>query len=697
MKNKESLIRLYLVYFLILFMGLGIVVQIFYLQIFKGEQLKSDANKQIFISKKVLAPRGNIYASNEQKTSLALSVPRYKVFVDLVTIREQDFTDNISDLSDSLSVLIDRKTANEWKLELENQRLDSNRYFFIARGLRNDQIDRLIKFPIFSLGKYRGGCIIIKSNQRVKPYGMLANRTVGYAVENDGKKSILVGIEGAFNEYLKGQNGQMLMEKIRGNEWKPVDDELSIEPVPGSDVYTSIDVNIQDVAESALLKQLREQKAQKGCAVLMEVKTGFVKAIANLSFDPKTETYFEAQNHAVGLASEPGSTFKLASLLVALEQGKVEITDSVDMTGRYEFYDNYLTDGGKIYGRNTIKDAFEKSSNVISQIIYDNYKKEPQEFIDGLKEIGIHQKLGLSILGEGVPLIKESSDPTFTGITLPWMSIGYELKMTPLQTLALYNAVANEGTLLQPQFVKCIKKGSEIQKEYKPRILNASICSKATLKDLKVMLEGVVERGTAKNIKARGFSIAGKTGTSKIAQGSKGYGNKYQASFCGYFPSKDPVYSCIVVVQGPTKNIFGSVVSGTVFKEIADKVYAQEFQKENIVLKDTLNRYPYSRSGDKMSFLVASENMRIPVEDLSNNSNEWISTRTGKDAIKIIHKKMQKGLVPNVVGMGLIDATYMLEKYGLFVQPVGSGIVREQSIKAGLRINKGQKIILQLG
>ena len=697
MKNRESLIRLYSVYFLVLFMGLGIVFQIFYLQIFKGEQLKSDANKQIFISKKVLAPRGNIYASNEQKTSLALSVPRYKVFVDLVTIREQDFIDNISDLSDSLSVLLARKTSNEWKSELEHQRLDSNRYFFIARGLRNDQIERLRKFPIFNLGKYRGGCIILKSNQRVKPYGMLANRTVGYAVENDGKKSILVGIEGAFNEYLKGQNGQMLMEKIRGNEWKPVDDELSIEPVPGSDVYTSIDVNIQDVAESALLKQLREQKAQKGCAVLMEVKTGFIKAIANLSFDPKTETYFEAQNHAVGLASEPGSTFKLASLLVALEQGKVEITDSVDMTGRYEFYDNYLTDGGKIYGRNTVKDAFEKSSNVISQIIYDNYKTEPQEFIDGLKEIGIHQKLGLSILGEGVPLIKESSDPTFTGITLPWMSIGYELKMTPLQTLALYNAVANEGTLLQPQFVKYIKKGSDIQKEYKPRILNASICSKSTLRDLKLMLEGVVERGTAKNIKARGFSIAGKTGTSKIAQGSKGYGNKYQASFCGYFPSKDPVYSCIVVVQGPTKNIFGSVVSGTVFKEIADKVYAQEFQNENIVLKDTLNRYPYSRSGDKMSFLVASENMRIPVEDLTNESNEWISTRTGKDAIKIIHKKTQKGLVPNVVGMGLIDATYMLEKHGLFVQPVGSGIVREQSIKAGLRINKGQKIILQLG
>ena len=697
MKSKESLIRLYIVYFLVLFIGLAIVAQIFYLQIFKGEQLKSDANKQIFISKNVLAPRGNIYASNQLKTSLALSVPRYKVFVDLVTINEKNFNDNIIELSDSLSFLLNVKSSFQWKSDLENQKMEGNRYYNIAKGLRNDEVERLKKFPIFRLGKYKGGCIVLKSNKRVKPYGILANRTVGYAVENEGKKSILVGIEGAFNNYLKGQNGQMLMEKIRGNEWKPVENELSVEPVPGSDVYTSIDVNLQDVAESALLKQLKDQKAQKGCAVLMEVNTGFVKAIANLSFDIETETYFEAQNHAVGLASEPGSTFKLASLLVALEQGKVKITDSVDMTGRYDFYDNYLTDGGKVYGRNTIKVAFEKSSNVISQIIFDNYKKDPQEFIDGLKKIGIHQKLGISIIGEGKPLIKESTDPTFTGITLPWMAIGYELKMTPLQTLALYNAVANEGALLKPQFVRYIKKGSEVQKHYKPEILNTSICSKSTLNDLKIMLEGVVERGTANNIKARGFKIAGKTGTSKIAQGSKGYGNKYQASFCGYFPAKNPMYSCIVVIQGPTKNIFGSVVSGSVFKEIADKVYAQEFKKENIAFKDSINRYPYSRNGYKESFLIASKEIGIPVNDLSRNTAQWISTRTGNNGIKIISKENKKGLVPNVIGMGLIDATYILEKYGLLVLPVGSGIVREQSIRAGFKLNKGQKIILQLG
>ena len=697
MKSKESLIRLYIVYFLVLFIGLGIVAQIFYLQIFKGEQLKSDANKQIFISKNVLAPRGNIYASNQLKTSLALSVPRYKVFVDLVTINEKNFNDNIIELSDSLSVLLNVKSSFQWKSDLESQKMEGNRYYNIAKGLRNDEVERLKKFPIFRLGKYKGGCIVLKSNKRVKPYGILANRTVGYAVENEGKKSILVGIEGAFNNYLKGQNGQMLMEKIRGNEWKPVENELSVEPVPGSDVYTSIDVNLQDVAESALLKQLKDQKAQKGCAVLMEVNTGFVKAIANLSFDIETETYFEAQNHAVGLASEPGSTFKLASLLVALEQGKVKITDSVDMTGRYDFYDNYLTDGGKVYGRNTIKVAFEKSSNVISQIIFDNYKKDPQEFIDGLKKIGIHQKLGISIIGEGKPLIKESTDPTFTGITLPWMAIGYELKMTPLQTLALYNAVANEGALLKPQFVRYIKKGSEVQKHYKTEILNTSICSKSTLNDLKIMLEGVVERGTANNIKARGFKIAGKTGTSKIAQGSKGYGNKYQASFCGYFPAKNPMYSCIVVIQGPTKNIFGSVVSGSVFKEIADKVYAQEFKKENIAFKDSINRYPYSRNGYKESFLIASKEIGIPVNDLSRNNAQWISTKTGYKGIKLISKENKKGLVPNVIGMGLIDATYILEKYGLLVQPVGSGIVREQSIRAGFKLYKGQKIVLQLG
>ena len=697
MNSKETLIRVYWVYFVVLVLAIGIVSRIFYLQFYEGSKLQLDAEKQIFVSKNISAPRGNIYAANEQKTSLALSVPRYRVYVDLITIKEDVFNNLIQSLSDSLSLLLPQNSSEEWKSLLVKQRENGNRYYFIARGLNNDQIERLKNFPIFSLGKYKGGCIITKTTKRVKPYGLLANRTIGYVVDNEGSNPILVGLEGAFNKYLKGQNGQMLMEKIRGNEWKPVNDDYSIEPVPGSDLYTSIDVNIQDVAESALLHQLKEQRAQKGCVVLMEVKTGFVKAIANLSYNKITDTYFETQNHAVGLASEPGSTFKLASLLVAIEQGKISISDSVNMSGRYQFYDQALTDGGKVYGKNTVKNAFEKSSNVISQLIYDNYKSNPQEFIDGLKEIGLHKKLGLSILGEGEPLIKDASDVSFTGVTLPWMSIGYELEITPLQTLAFYNAVANDGVLLKPQFVKSIKKGLEVKAEYDPIILNSSICSKSTLNDLKEMLEGVVERGTAKNIKARGFKIAGKTGTSKIAQGSKGYGNKYQASFCGYFPSEDPLYSCIVVVQGPTKNIFGSVVSGTVFKEIADKVYAHEFSKENLKINYESLNFPFSRSGEKLAFQQAAKHLNIPVDNRSDDSSKWVLTRTGQDAIRIYNKSVIKGLVPNVIGMGLLDAVYLLEKNGLFVQPIGSGIVREQSIIPGKKVIKGQKIILQLG
>ena len=696
MKNKETLMRVYVIYFVVLLLGGGIIFQIFYLQFYKGAELVQDAEKQIFVYKNITAPRGNIYASNEQKTSLALSVPRFKVYVDLVTIKDQIFQDSLNGLSDSLSSLLPYRSSDSWKEVLTLQREKGNRYFFIARNLNNAQIERLKKFPVFNLGKYRGGRIIIKTNQRIKPYGLLANRTIGYVVENENEKPILVGLEGAFNNYLKGQNGQMLMEKVRGNDWKPVDDNFSIEPVPGSDIYTSLDVNIQDVAEAALLHQLKEQKADRGCVILMEVETGFIKAIANLSYNKKTDTYFESQNHAVGLASEPGSTFKLASLLVAIEQGKVNIEDSVYMSGRYEFYDKALTDGGKVYGKNTVKNAFELSSNVISKLIYDNYKKKPQEFIDGLKSIGLNRKLGIDILGEGAPLIKEASDPTFTGISLPWMSIGYELKLTPLQTLAFYNGVANDGVMMKPQFVKHIKKGTYLEKEFDPVVLNPSLCSDETISDLKELLEGVVERGTAKNIKARGFKIAGKTGTSKIAIGSSGYGKKYQASFCGYFPAKDPLYSCIVVVQGPTKNIFGSVVSGTVFKEIADKVYAHEFNKTDLDVR-VPKHYPYSRPGSKQDFINVANAMDIPLEDQSSTSTQWINTRTAESGIKLSEVKSVKGLIPNVVGMGLIDAAYLLEKNGLVVQIEGSGIVRKQSVRPGLKIKKGQTVKLSLG
>ncbi len=426
----------------------------------------------------------------------------------------------------------------------------------------------------------------------------------------------------------------------------------------------------------------------------MEVGSGFIKAIANLTKDNKTGAYYESQNHAVGLTSEPGSTFKLASLMVALDDGKIKISDSINMTGRYTYYDASLKDP-KVYGKNTVQVAFEKSSNVISQIIYEKYKEHPQEFINGLKEIGLHNKLGIPIIGEGKPYIKNADDPLFSGITLPWMSIGYEVQLTPLQVLAFYNAVANNGIMVKPKFVKQIRSGGKVTNQFHTEIINPQICKQTTLKSVQEMLKGVVERGTAKNIKARGFDIAGKTGTSKIATGSKGYGNKYQASFCGYFPADNPKYSCIVVIQGPTKNIFGSIVSGTVFKEIADKVYALGNMSNNKVQEED-SYFPVSKHGNYNDLMSVLTEMDIPIHK-EGASDKWVTTKARNDGIKIKNRKIINGLVPNVKGMGLNDALYLLECQGLEVKVTGSGFVKKQSLIPGKKVIQGQLITIDLG
>jgi len=695
MNARQSIVRVYIVYMFILLFACAVISQIVSLQFFHREELIKETQKRSFSMKTIVAPRGNIYADNEQKTSLSLSVPRYKLYLDLITIDDNVFSSQIITLSDSLSKIFPPKSKDQWYQVLKKQRERGNRYFLLSSEVGNDELKRIKKFPILKLGQFRGGLIELSRNVRIKPFGALASRTIGYVIENKNVDPILVGLEGAYNEELKGQNGNMLMEKIRGNEWKPVVGEYYTEPIPGKDIFTSIDVNLQDVAETALLHQLENQSALRGCAVLMEVKTGFIKAIANLTRNDETGTYHETLNHAIGLASEPGSTFKLASLMVALDDDKIKITDSVNMTGRYSYYNKSLTDGGKKYGKNTIQVAFEKSSNVISQIIHDNYKENPQEFIDGLKDIGLNERLGVSIIGEPKPYIKDADDPTFSGISLPWMSIGYEVQLSPLQILSLYNAVANEGVMLRPQFVKEIRHSNGEREILNPVVLNPEICKKSTLKSLQIMLEGVVKRGTAKNIRARGFDIAGKTGTSKIARGSSGYGDKYQASFCGYFPAENPKYSCIVVIQGPTRNIYGAKVSGTVFKEIADKVYASGFERR-VDEDQLLHEFsPFSKHGNYEDMLVASKVMGIDIQDKALN-NKWIVTKASKKGINVQDRNFIKGLVPNVLGMGLIDALYLLESEGLVVKVIGSGFVKDQSITPGLKVLKGQSIIINL-
>lgn len=700
MREKGQIVRVYLVYVGVLLFAIAIFTRVLYLQVWSDVDLKEEVEKSTIKLKEIKAPRGNIFADNDQKTTLALSVPRYDVHMDLVTVDSVLFEENILALSDSLSKLFGGSSM-EWELDLRAARQDGDMYYSIENNCTHLQVQRLETFPIFEKGQFGGG--FIKGDPksvRIKPFDQLAHRTIGfYRPPTSGSDVIAVGLEGAYNQYLEGEDGQLLKERIGGiddDAWKTVPSELNHEPVPGKDVYTSIDINIQDVAHSALMKQMIEQNAQNGCAVLMEVETGYIKAISNLTRDT-SGGYSEDYNHAVGMSSEPGSTFKLASLMVALDDGVIRITDSVSMPGKYCYYGTCLHDSKHDgYGKNTIQYAFEVSSNVMSKIINDNYSSQPQLFIDGLKEIGVHKPLGLDLAGEGSPLIKDASDETFSGISLPWMAIGYEVRQTPLQTLALYNAIANDGVMMKPQFVKEIRSGNEVVEAFPPVVLNPMVCKPTTVLDLQELLKGVVERGTAKNIKARGFDIAGKTGTAKIAKDGS-YSDKYQASFVGYFPADNPKYSCVVVIQGPTKEIYGASVSGTVFKEIADKVYANGLENTRADVEEELAvmAYPYSKNGDRNELKKVFSKMGVPVKDNSGSAN-YVATVTGETNVQMNAKNFDDNLVPSVIGMGLVDALFVLESKGLSVQINGSGIVKDQSINPGAKLVKGQLIILDL-
>lgn len=683
-KNKKILTRAILLYAALLLFAIGVVWKIFDISVIEQDKWAAKKETQILDLKTIKAPRGNIYAGDEQKKSLVISVPRYRVYLDLTVVKDNIFERDIDSLSHNLASLFSNKTKNEWKSDLLRQREKNNQYYLIKNKVRYEEVEKLKHFPIFKLGQYRGGIIIQRENKRVKPYGILAKRTLGYVVENEND-SIHVGLEGYYNTYLRGQDGKQLMKRIVGGDWKPVSTDYDVEPINGYDLYSSIDINIQDVAESALERQLIEQKAERGCVVVMEVETGYIKAIANLQRDTSNRC-FEGFNMAVGRKSEPGSTIKLASLITALEDGKINPKDTVKAYGTYRFYKDKLNDskpGG--YGNITIQEAFEVSSNVISKIINDNYSSNPQQFIDGLKRLGLDKKTGISITGEPNPIIKDADDSTFTGITIPWMSIGYELELTPLQTLSFYNGIANNGKQMKPQLVKEIRDGSQVIGTFKPITQNEKMCSENTIKIVKSMMEGVVERGTAKNVRARGYKIAGKTGTAQIA-GKSGYGSKhkrkYQASFCGYFPAEKPKYSCIVVIQGPTKNIYGSIVSGSVFKEVADKVYASsiDINQSTNSGEQTATAQPYSKNGLKEDTETAFNFFAV---NTSESNSKWIATESNEKEIKLYNRTYDKNKVPNVLGMGLKDAIYALEQRGIQVKTTGSGRVVKQSVKPG--------------
>ncbi len=696
--KRDILVRASLVYILMLIAGLLIFGKALHLQFFEKDQWAQEENSTV--RHKVIEPnRGNIYSSDGRL--LAVDVPFYEIRMDF---RSESFTNEIFDrgvdeLSRSLSDLFKDRSWSTYKRELVRARESGNRYYLVKRNVTYTQLQQVKEFPIFNLGKFKGGAIYVQQNKRIRPYGMLAARTVGYTMSGDLRS--VVGIEGAYEKELKGVEGYRLMRKIRGDIWMPINDANEIEPEDGYDIVTTIDVDLQDVAQNALHTQLLRHGAEHGTVVLMEVKTGKVRAIANLARG-EDGNYREDYNYAIGESTEPGSTFKLASMIALLEDAYVSPDQMIDVgNGVTHYYGQKMEDSGdEGLGEITVKRAFEASSNVgISMLVNENYQKKPEQFVDRLYEMGLNRKLGIEIKGEGKPEIKYTDSELWSGLTLPWMSIGYEVRMTPLQILAFYNAIANDGKMIKPVFVEEMRSHGKTVKRFQTEVLNNHICSRETLGHIKEMLEGVVENGTARNLSNSHYQIAGKTGTAQVSLSKEGYTKSlYQASFAGYFPADDPKYSCIVVVMAPSKHIYyGNLVAGPIFREVTDRIYVREYEMHDgsMELAEQEIQAPYAKSGQKEALEYTYTKLGLPIHQVADEG-DWVSTRSTPAGMVLNNREIPEALVPNVVDMGLKDALYLMESQGIRVVVDGRGTVRQQSVQAGARIRKGMEVRLQM-
>lgn len=697
--KRSILFRVRIAFLLTSAIGMAIFYKITQVQFVDGDkwrQMSEDIHLQY---RPVKATRGNIYSGDG--SLLATSLPFYRVVLDPSISREDRFRTGIDSLATLLSGFYKDKSSTQYKRIISDARNSGKKYLIISRKQIGYQEKlAMMKWPIFRGGRLGGGVIFEKVDQRYRPFRSLAGRTVGFLNEDDHG----VGLEYSFNEFLQGRNGEALFQKIAGGSWKPLHDAEDIKPTDGFDIVTTLDINIQDVAESALLRQLINKDANFGSVIVMEVATGHIKALANLEKNKSGNGYGENYNYAVGEQglTEPGSTFKLVSMMALLEEGKISLQDSIDTgEGVFKFYDRSMRDakdGG--FGRITVREAFEKSSNIgISRLVNDQFGVAPVKFMNYISKVGLDNPVGFQLKGEGIPYFKVPGSKNWYGTTLPWMSIGYELKVTPLQTLTFYNAIANDGKMVKPLIVKQITKGNQVEQSFETEVLNKQIASKKTIKNLKSLLEGVVENGTARNIRNNDFRIAGKTGTAqKLVDGR--YTQTYYTSFVGYFPADNPKYSAIIVIDSPKGfQAYGGDISAPVFKEIADKIHAQDL-KLNLDKTLVSNKTPYA--GD-LPFIQAglTEDVQMLCNKfgISNHYQEqekWVRSRVTNKSIQWVTNRVNEKQVPNVSGMALRDALYILENNGLRVMFSGKGRVKSQSLPTGTTIlpNSTIKIIL---
>jgi cell division protein FtsI (penicillin-binding protein 3) len=699
--RDEIVWRSGVVYFAIALLAVALLTRILILQYIQKGKWADMSEKFVYKTAEMPANRGDILTNDGRL--LASSVPYYTIYMDTRSsgMSGATWSNGINGLSAGLSRLLGERSASGWKSVITEARRRGDRYFLIRRKVDYETLKQLKLLPIFREGQYKGGMVAQAENRRVLPNSDLGARTIGYL--NLGSEGNEVGVEGAFDKELAGKNGVAVKQRLTGGDWITVETVNSVESRDGNDVVTTLDIDLQDVATTALMNQLKKHDAHHGCAVLMEVSTGDIKAIANLELG-SDGGYHETYNYAVGESTEPGSTFKLPALMAAIEDGVIDTGDIVDTgTGSVKFYNKIIHDtkeGG--YGKITVREVFEKSSNVgTSKLIYEHYKDNPKDFVNRLYAMKLNQKLDLQLKGEAEPLIRYPGDKLWSGLSLPMMSHGYEVQMTPLQILTFYNAVANDGRMMRPRFVTAILSNGSVIKSFETEVIVNSIASRSTIRKARKMMEGVVEEGTATNLKNANYKIAGKTGTAQIAKDKYGYRTgariSYQASFVGYFPADNPKYSCIVVVNAPSNGVYyGNLVAGNVFKEISDKVYATSFFRDYSaeIKADNKPSAPEAGNGYRADINEVLKNMKVRYKRTADD--DWVATRESGDTIRLTNVKFQKGLVPDVRGMSLRDAIFLLENSGLRVKFNGKGRVLRQSPEHGSRYYEGSVVSLEM-
>lgn len=697
-RKNELLIRAYLVMFIFIAFAAVIFFRVAKISVQEGDRWRAEGGKNVKMIP-LKADRGNIYS--DDGSVLVMSLPFFDIKMDLANPKQEDFKEGVDSLSILLSRHIDSsKSPYEWRSSLVTARAEKKpgyRYFHIAKNVSYHDLVRLKKFPIFRKGQHGGGLIVLKKTKREKPFKDMASRTLGEVRDNAPD----YGLESFFNEHLSGPTDSLLMKRIPpGDNWIPILDVTELIAKKGNDIVTTLDVDIQDIAQQELRVALEKNNAKGGTVLVMDVKTGALKAVANLRYSEKSEAYLESYNHGVGTLSEPGSTFKAATALAMLDDGYINLDTKVDlMGGKKKFYDSWMYDSHMHGIRETdFRETFAISSNVgIATLAMEHYEAADKgriHFRKKMTQFLLDRKTGVELKGEGKPMFKNPTRKSdgWSGTTVPWMAHGYELNVTPLQTLAFYNAIANDGKYMKPFLVKDIIDNGVSVGSYGPKVVKESIASPIAITAMQELLKEAVKTGTGKKIQSDDFEFSGKTGTARDYGGSHEK-KEYNASFAGYFPSDKPKYSIVIMVYNPQEQYYGSTVAGPVFRNVAEKIYAlkfDEFGKE--IKKNEEVKLPGKHAGYSGDFEKVFAHTGI---NYKKKSGAWAKVDPSDERMNIDKLKISKSKVPDVSGMGLRDAIYILENLGLNVYAEGVGKVTKQSVKPGTYI-KGQEISLYL-